>query len=123
MATVAEQRMREWFNALDADGNGQIDPAEFFAFALREALVRADQHVQSAGLSHTVSESHMGFKALFQSSLPTADGSGNKDIMNRDQFCKLAENLGFSAVAESIFDHLVAKSGKQELSIQEMLET
>lgn len=37
-----EAKLRKWYEALDANGDGVIDPTEYFMFALKESLFRAE---------------------------------------------------------------------------------
>ena len=66
-----EELVRKWFNALDHDGNGVVDPVEFFMFALREAMYRAEkmaaeERADGRPVHENSLNTTMVFKALFK---------------------------------------------------------
>ena len=95
-----ERKLHQWFKALDADGNGQIDAAEFFAFALRESFIRSD--LEAGDVGHGSSGS--AFSAMFHEGL---SGLKADERIDRDAFYKLATQLGFGEAAHVIFDTLL----------------
>lgn len=103
-SVLHERKLRKWFDALDADGNGEIDPSEFFAFALREAIIRSDLEVGD-------DEPGTAFSAMFQQGL---SGVKEKERMGKEQFCALTAKLGFGAVGETIFEKFLEYSGNDD---------
>ena len=79
----SEPQLMAWYKALDTDGNGTLSMAEFFAFSLREAFLRANS-------GKTMQE-------FFKHWDRGGDGK-----LDRDEFIKLAERVGFGHVADEL---------------------
>ena len=79
----SEPQLMAWYKALDTDGDGSLSMAEFFAFSLREAFLRANT-------GKTMEEF---FKHW--------DTGGNGKL-NREEFTKLAERVGFGKVSDEL---------------------
>ena len=98
MAIQTEEALRKRFKALDTDGSGYIEAAEFIKWALKEALQRS-----SARVVDLLSEWD-------------TDGSGEIEL---PEFIRVVRHLGFDALEEEIkavFDEIdVNKSGSLEI--------
>ena len=106
-SVLHDRKLRQWFKALDADGNGQIDPAEFFAFALREAIIRSDLEVGG----DAPGEAGGAFASMFQQGL---SGVKEHERMDCETFCELTNKLGFGAMGEIIFEEFLKASGNDD---------
>ena len=80
--SCSESQLRTWFDALDVDGNGVLTKSEYFAFAVREAVL--------------FSGSGQGIAEFFKDS--DADSK-----LSKDAFVTLAERLGFGGLADELF--------------------
>ena len=85
----SEEEVRRWFHAADADGNGEVSINEFFVFSLTREATRTKGSGQDC------------IRAIFQQY--DVDGTGHLD---KAEFRKVAEDLGFGAMADVIFDDL-----------------
>jgi Ca2+-binding EF-hand superfamily protein len=84
----SEQALRDRLQALDQDGSGTIDKAEFITFALRDAFVRS-----AANLSDLFSE---------------WDNDGN-GMVDREEFREVVRHYGFradDAIIDAVFGNL-----------------
>ena len=94
---ASEQELRERFNALDSDGSGKIDLAEYLQWSLKDALFRSSSRVVDL------------FRAWDD------DRSGNVD---KKEFYKAIRSLGFDVTqgdSDAVFDSLDDdRSGKLE---------
>eukprot|EP00900_Chrysochromulina_parva_P009142 jgi/Chrpa1/18229/Chrysochromulina_OHIO_Genome00026140-RA len=94
---ISDKELKERFKALDEDGSGQIDMAEYLMWSLKDALARSSQRVVDL------------FRAWDE------DRSGTID---KKEFCKAVRSLGFDVKqkeTDAVFDVLDEdKSGKLE---------
>lgn len=95
--------LRQWHRALDDDNGGTIALPEYFAFALREALLRVDYVYPEAGFVPQAVERQRWFDILFGKS-PGVDSE--EGVISRDGLTKFAENVGFGDAADMLFDTL-----------------
>lgn len=79
----SEAQLMAWYKALDTDGDGVLSMSEFFAFSLRESFLRAN----------TGQPMEEFFKHW---------DSGGDSKLDRDEFTKLAERVGFGGVADEL---------------------
>ena len=97
----SKAQMAAWFNALDTDGSGQLSQAEFFCFSLRESFLRAN--------------SGKSMEEFFKHFDRGGDGT-----LDRNEFTKLAERMGFGAAAEELMQQC-DKDGTGYISYTEFL--
>ena len=114
-----EVKLREWYAALDANGDGVIDPFEYFTFALRQCLfhveIEKEDELRSVMKENKASKDQSAFNILVFGDLTDKEG---KTFVRRAQFAKLSKRLGFGAeVGETVFDrvlvHYLAFLGQQ----------
>ena len=100
-----EAQLKDWYRALDANGDGKVDPYEYFLFAVRECLFRAEQHREAELRKLTTggeSVEQSAFNILFHGGLESREG---RQYVSRRAFKKLAVRLGFgSDVGETVFE-------------------
>ena len=98
MAIHTEEALRKRFKAMDADGSGEIEMAEFIKYALKDALQRSSARV--VDLLREWDE----------------DGSGE---IEKGEFVKVVRHLGFDALeseVNAVFDELdFNQSGSLEI--------
>ena len=105
---ISKEKLRAWYLALDSNGDGVIDPTEFFLFALREAILRAEhgtEHAEDlfASASTGAQKDKKAFAMMFSSNV--AGDAERHQRVSRVQFLKLAQRLGFTEeIGATIFD-------------------
>ena len=91
-----EVKLREWYAALDANGDGVIDPFEYFTFALRQCLfhveIEKEDELRSVMKENKASKDQSAFNILVFGDLTDKEG---KTFVRRAQFAKLSKRLGF----------------------------
>ena len=104
-----EAKLKKWYSCLDENGDGVIDPFEYFTFALRECLFRIEHEkedeLRSVMKAKGASKDQSSFNILVFGDLTDKEGH---TYVHRTQFAKLASRLGFSEdVGEQVFDKVL----------------
>lgn len=104
-AKSRDDKMRKWYSALDANGDGTIDPSEYFVFALREAIFRAEEEAGEifALAKDALEKDQSTFSVVLNGDLSLH--SDKEKQVTRKQFKRLTRRLGFDeGVGLKIFD-------------------
>ena len=100
-ASCTDSDVRWWFNSADTDGDGNISVNEFFLWSLHNAQEKwGSNALEAAFLKYD------------------ADGTGQLDAL---EFARAAEDVGFGAVANEIFEGLENKSTRT-VSYRELIK-
>lgn len=104
-----DEKLKQWYKTLDANGDGMISTLEYFMFALRECIFRIEVEREDALRSVMTKAGAAKDQTAFCILVfgDTVDKDGDTKI-NRAQFARLAHRLGFEEeVGEETFDEIL----------------